>query len=169
MPDAEFGSVPAQPRTTTVLRHIIFPGVLHDTDAMRREGNQEDVRTARAIYPRFGEIPRPFGSSNLSLDTMTPRRPVSTKQIDVYTQFNGDVDMYQRRRVVLPDMFDEAWSTIADLRQRLGSMVAGICSERYRQSVNADLLAWTEDDKTRERLYEMVRKDLRTNQNHLDV
>jgi len=100
---------------------------------------------------------------------MTPRRPVSTKQIDVYTQFNGDVDMYQRRRVVLPDMFDEAWSTIADLRQRLGSMVAGICSERYRQSVNADLLAWTVDDETRERLYEMVRKDLRTNQNHLDV
>jgi|HubBroStandDraft_1064217.scaffolds.fasta_scaffold28704_2 hypothetical protein len=100
---------------------------------------------------------------------MMPRRPVSTKQIDVYTQFDGDVDMYQRRRVVHPDMFAEAWSTIADLRQRLGSVVAGIGSERYRQSVNADLLAWTVDDETRERLYEIVRKDLRTNQHHRDV
>jgi hypothetical protein len=100
---------------------------------------------------------------------MTRRRTISTKQIDVYTRFNGDVDMYQRRRAADPDMFDEAWSTIADLRQRLSSVVACLGSEKYRQSVETDLIAWTADDATRQRLYDMVRADLRANSHFKDV
>jgi hypothetical protein len=36
---------------------------------------------------------------------MTTRRVVSCKQLDIYAEYGGDVDMYQRRRTLNPDMF----------------------------------------------------------------
>jgi hypothetical protein len=99
---------------------------------------------------------------------MTTRRVISCKQLQVYAEYGGDVDMYQRRRASNPDMFDEAWGTIADLRQRLGGVVAGLGSARYRQSVEADLFAWTADDATRRLIYDMVEKDMHAAKNPQD-
>ena len=71
--------------------------------------------------------------------------------------------MYQRRgmpkREVLGDICN-AWSSIEDLRRRLYLVAAGLASERFAASTEADLFGWACDEDTRRRLRAVVDRDI---------
>jgi hypothetical protein len=74
---------------------------------------------------------------------------VSSAQIEIYAQFDGDIDMYQRRGSPQRAILGDAWETIEDLRRRLFLVVEGRASATFISSVEADLLAWTDEDARR--------------------
>src|ERR1700743_371052 len=89
---------------------------------------------------------------------------ISTEQIQVYAEFDGDADMYQRRgmpkREVLGDIWG-AWGAIEDLRRRLYLVAAGLASSNFAASAEADLLNWAADEDTRHQLRAIVDRDVR--------
>jgi hypothetical protein len=88
---------------------------------------------------------------------------ISTAQIEVYAEFDGDADMYQRRGMPRREVFDDnwaAWSAIEDLRRRLYLVAAGLASVTFAASTEADLLDWASDEDTRHRLRAIVDRDI---------
>jgi hypothetical protein len=96
---------------------------------------------------------------------MSAPASISSAQIEVYAEFDGDADMYQRRgmpkREVLGDIWG-AWGAIEDLRRRLYLVAAGLASARFAASTEADLLDWARDEDTRRRLRAIVDRDIQS-------
>jgi hypothetical protein len=93
------------------------------------------------------------------------RTLVSGAQVQIYADFGGDVDQYQRRGSPQRAMLDDAWGTIEDLRRRLFLVAAGRASAKFAASAEADLLAWTSDDDARRFIRAMVDRDLQAHTN----
>jgi hypothetical protein len=95
---------------------------------------------------------------------MSAPASISAVQIQVYAEFDGDADMYQRRgmpkREVLGDILG-AWGAIEDLRRRLYLVAAGLASSKFAASTEADLLDWASDEDTRRQLRAIVDRDIR--------
>jgi hypothetical protein len=94
---------------------------------------------------------------------MSAPASISLAQFEVYEEFNGDADMYQRRgtpkRETLGDIWG-AWGAIEDLRRRLYLVAAGLASTTFAASTEADLLDWACDEDTRRRLRAIVDRDI---------
>jgi hypothetical protein len=88
---------------------------------------------------------------------------ISAAQIQVYTEFDGDVDMYQRRGLPKSEGLGDiwaAWGAIEDLRRRLYLAAAGLASGQFSAATEADLSAWTSDEDTRRQLRAIVERDI---------
>lgn len=94
---------------------------------------------------------------------MSALASISPAQIEVYEEFDGDADMYQRRGMpkceVLGDIWG-AWGAIEDLRRRLYLVAAGLASATFAASTEADLLDRACDEDTRRRLRAIVDRDI---------
>jgi hypothetical protein len=94
---------------------------------------------------------------------MSAPASISLAQVDVYEEFNGDADMYQRRGMpkseILGDIWG-AWGAIEDLRRRLYLVAAGLASATFAASTEADLLDRACDEDTRRRLRAIVDRDI---------
>jgi hypothetical protein len=94
---------------------------------------------------------------------MSAPASISFAQIEVYEEFDGDADMYQRRgmpkREILGDIWG-AWGAIEDLRRRLYLVAAGLASATFAASTEADLLRRACDDETRRRFRAIVERDI---------
>src|SRR5258708_12369488 len=88
---------------------------------------------------------------------------ISAAQIQLYAEFDGDVDTYQRRgmpqREVLGDNLN-AWDVIEDLRRRLHLVAAGLASTQFAEATEADLLAWVPKEEPRRILPGMPARNL---------
>ena len=94
---------------------------------------------------------------------MSAPTSIFSAHIELYEEFDGDPDMYQRRgmpkKAVLPDIW-EAWGAIEDLRRRLYLAAAGLASAKFSASAEADLLEWVPDEDTRLRIRAIVERDI---------
>jgi hypothetical protein len=94
---------------------------------------------------------------------MSAPASISLAQVEVYEEFDGDADLYQRRgmpkREVLGDIWG-TWGAIEDLRRRLYLVAAGLASTTFAASTEADLLDGTRDEDTRRRLRAIVDRDI---------
>jgi hypothetical protein len=88
---------------------------------------------------------------------------ISVAQLRLYAEFEGDVDLYQRRGMpkseILGDIWG-AWSAIEDLRRRLFLVATGRVSAKFAASAEADLLAFVPDDDARRMLRAVVERDI---------
>jgi hypothetical protein len=88
---------------------------------------------------------------------------ISAAQIQVYAEFDGDADMYQRRGMPKSEALGDiwgAWGAIEDLRRRLYLVAAGLASAKFAASTEAELLDWANDEDTRRRLRAIVDRDI---------
>ena|ERR1700689_4151391 len=90
---------------------------------------------------------------------MDAYRAISREMFDLYVQWNGDIDMYQRRRQPNDAVVGQVWGLIGDLRQRLYVAVTGRGSEHYNAAVENDLAAWTESVVVIDLIRKMVQAD----------
>ncbi len=108
-----------------------------------------------------GATPR---RSTSSLDEMPSPASISAAQIQVYAEFDGDADMYQRCGMpnsgALGDIWS-AWGAIEDLRRRLYLVAVGRASVQFAASAEADLFGWAADEETRRQLRAIVDRDTR--------
>jgi hypothetical protein len=86
--------------------------------------------------------------------------PVSAEQVQIYVDFRGDDDAYQRRGSPHKETLADAWGTIEQLRQRLFQVSAGHASPTFRASAEADLNAWTVDAAARRLILSLVESDV---------
>jgi hypothetical protein len=91
---------------------------------------------------------------------MATQAPISTVQIQIYVDFNGDVDMYQRRGSPQRELMSHAWGVIEDLRRRLFLIAAGRASAKFAASTEADLASWTLDEAARHMIRVLVARDM---------
>ena len=94
---------------------------------------------------------------------MSTPAPVSSAQVEVYTEFGGDSDMYQRRGMPKSETLGDIWGasgTIEDLRRRLYLVAAGQASVQFAASVEADLLSRVPDEGARSMVRAIVDRDI---------
>ena len=88
---------------------------------------------------------------------------ISSAHVEVYEEFGGDSDMYQRRGMPKGEALGDiwaAWSTIDDIRRRLYLVVAGLASAHFAASVEADFVSCIPDENARRRVRDIVDRDI---------
>jgi hypothetical protein len=88
---------------------------------------------------------------------------ISVAQLQLYAEFEGDVDLYQLRGMPKSENLGDiwgAWSAIEDLRRRLFLVAAGRASAKFAASAEADLLAWVPDEDARRMLRAVIDRDV---------
>jgi hypothetical protein len=103
------------------------------------------LRQQQALYPQRA-IPRRIGRTQLAM----------------YVANDGKRDLYERRGQTSPDMVGVTWGRIADLAQRIYIVESGRGSRHFRETLEADLLASTEDDQARQMLRDWVKGRLQS-------
>ena len=94
---------------------------------------------------------------------MSAPASISVAQVQLYAEFNGDADVYQRRGMPNSESLGDiwgAWSAIEDLRRRLSLVAAGRASAKFAASAEADLFSWVPDDKARRMLLAISSADI---------
>jgi hypothetical protein len=89
---------------------------------------------------------------------------ISRALVQVYLDFDGNVDMYQRRGMPKRELYGDggAWHAIDGLRTRLYIAATGLASAKFSASAQADLLAWAPDEEARRMLVAMVDRDIQS-------
>jgi hypothetical protein len=78
---------------------------------------------------------------------------ISRLQLAVYLAYNCNGELYAIRSRPDPDMFPGAWALIDSLLQQMTIAASEYASEKYRAEVDAQVLAQTEDNATRDLLW----------------
>src|ERR1700722_9994852 len=87
---------------------------------------------------------------------------ISPALVQIYLDFDGKADMYQRRGMPKRELYGDgcAWRAIDGLRTRLYIVAAGLASAKFSASAEADLLALAPDEEARRMGLAMVDRDL---------
>ena len=80
---------------------------------------------------------------------------ITAAKLDVYCQFSGDIDMWQRRGMPGPISGDD-WMTIQNLLQELSMYKGKLVSQPYGDDILSRLAATTSDADTAARLVSMA-------------
>ena len=125
---------------------------------MSQEGVDDRDLSASFVV---GATPR---RSTSSLDDMSAPASISSALVQIYMDFDGNVDMYQRRGMPKRELYGDgcAWHAIDGLRTRLYIVAAGLASAKFSASAEADLLAWAPDEEARRMVLAMVDRDLQS-------
>ena len=91
---------------------------------------------------------------------MPTQPPISAAQVQTYVDFNGDVDMYQRRGLPQHELMSHAWGVIEDLRRRLFLVAAGRASTQFAALAEANLASWILDETARRMIRAVVARDV---------
>jgi hypothetical protein len=91
---------------------------------------------------------------------MPTHAPISAAQVQIYADFDGDEDTYQRRGSPQRALMSHAWGTIEDLRRRLFLAAAGRASVKFSALAEADLLSLTSDETARQMIRAIVANDV---------
>jgi len=82
---------------------------------------------------------------------------ITGAKLDVYTRFNGDVDMWQHQGMPGSDVISgNDWTTISVLLQELAIYKRSVVSERYATRIRSKLDEITSDPATATRLLDMA-------------
>ena len=89
----------------------------------------------------------------LEAEAHRPKAKISRLHVAVYLAYGGSDDAYAWRNRPDPIMFNGAWRLVERLIQIMAPVSSGLCSEKYREDVEAALMESTEDIETRELLW----------------
>src|ERR1700722_12159899 len=97
---------------------------------------------------------------------MSAPASISPALVQIYLDFDGNADMYQRRGMPKRELYGDGcdWRAIDGLRTRLYIVAGGLAPGKSSAPAEAPPLAWAPDEEARRMVLAMVDRDLQSKQ-----